>query len=159
MCLPLDPELFHLWPTVCVSLFVGFRRMLCRASQYGLLRSERPACLCYRQSVCMCALQYPCMYTIRSSSAIQKHYSSSDAAQVLHVSALNLIQGFGDPRSNIHNCNTHLIYQGSSLLADSRHTVCQCLTSQACGCADFELAVSLPDSSLVINNPKPENTL
>lgn len=77
-------------------------------------------------------------------------------ARILRVS--DLIQGFADPRSNIHNCNAHLRCQGSRLLADSRQTVCQCFSFERCRCADFEVAFGLPDSSLLINSLKPENT-
>lgn len=58
----------------------------------------------------------------------------------VHRVVVGFIQGFADPRSDIHNHHSHLYYHGSSLRAGSRHTICQRFTSQDCRSADLEVA-------------------
>lgn len=56
VCLPVDPELFHLMLTEkrCACVCVCLGQMVFHASQYGLLRSERAFSLHYYQSFYLC---------------------------------------------------------------------------------------------------------
>lgn len=104
------------------------------------------ACACFR------LMLYSQHGLLRSERSVLHHNIHHHNRLSLGVGVVGgFIQGFSDPRSDIHDHHTHLRYHGSSFRADSRHTVYQRCISQDCRSADLHVA-ELPgaDRSLLM---------